>query len=489
MGLDLSSFEAFKKQATGGGGSTGNVNGTGGGSYSSNPVNGGGSANKYSDVSLFAKEEEEKKVANAYDEYFEEVMFGSEEESDEESTKTQAEKNAETTATGKKTSTTNGTVDDYEKNEIGNGEFKSVTDAINSLLDSELFQNQGIKDGASHIMKDVIQNTQWKVDMDADGDGVVDQGVNLADAIAASFDSELDLYIEDQLHAIMEKYQCYDIKALFGSENSQAVKDLAALGIRADAVGDDAEWQNRTYTFSLVEVPEGFENLSPEEQMEIVYSDDAKILTDGNGKKGSMIFSDCLVPDGNAQGAELNLSSILDTMGYDCISKADFVGREEDYHSLIQEIGEDIVNGEYTSDGTTHADIYTEKTLKIWVATRARDTANGDAPGQWSQHLTFEDTMDRIERFGLGAEGGSLRKTGSLSTNNSKMTAEEAAAQAKEDAEKIEEAKKEAEKQTKTTDILDKLISKYETEHGEKPVGEDLAKLEYQAEQQAKTQA
>ncbi len=480
MGLDLSSFEAFKKQAT----SSGSVSSSGGGSYSSNPVS-GGSSNRYSEVSLFAKEEEEeeKKVANAYEEYFEEVMFGKEE--DEDSTKTETEKNADKTSSGKETSKTNGTVEDYEKNEIGNGEIKSVTDAINSLLDSELFQNQGIKDGASHIMKDVIENTQWKVDMDADGDGVIDQGVNLADAIAASFDSELDLYIEDQLHAIMEKYQCYDIKALFGSENSQAVKDLAALGIRADAVGDDAEWQNRTYTFSLVEVPEGFENLSPEEQMEIVYSDDAKILTDGNGKKGSMIFSDCLVPDGNAQGAELNLSSILDTMGYDCISKADFVGREDEYHALIQELGEDIVNGEYTSDGTTHADIYTEKTLKIWVATRARDTANGDAPGQWSQHLTFEETMDRIERFGLGAEGGSLRKTGSLSTNNSKMSESDALS----DAKQTEEAKKEAEKQAKTTDILDKLISKYEAEHGEKPVGQDLAKLEYQAEQEAKTQA
>ena len=481
MGLDLSSFEAFKKQATSSSGSTGSV---GGGSYSSNPVGGGsGSSNRYSDVSLFAKEEEEeKKVANAYDDYFDEIMFGKEEE---DSNKTNAEKNAETTATGKKTSTTNGTVEDYEKNEVGNGEFKSVSDAINALLDSELFKNQGIKDGASHIMKDVINNNQWKVDMDADGDGVIDQGVNLADAIAASFDSELDLYIEDQLHAIMEKYQCYDIKALFGSENSQAVKDLAALGIRADAVGDDAEWQNRTYSFSLVEVPEGFDKLSPEEQMEIVYSDDAKILTDSNGKKGSMIFSDCLVPDGNAQGAELNLSSILDTMGYDCISKADFVGREDEYHSLIQEIGEDIINGEYTSDGTTHADIYTEKTLKIWVATRARDTANGDAPGQWSQHLTYEDTLARIEKFGLGAEGGSLRKTGSLSTNNSKMSESDALSTEA----KLEEAKQEAEKQDKVTNILDKLISKYETEHGEKPVGDDLAKLEYQAEQQAKTQA
>ena len=479
MGLNLSSYEEFKKQANS------SVSGSGSSSSSSSSTSVGsdtGAASSYNAVSVFAnnKAEEEKKASETYQELFDKVMFGEEED---ETTKETSNNKDKTEKSGKDTK--NGTVEDYEANEVGGGNYQNTCDAINALLESDLFKNQGIKDGAGHIKDDVINNDQWKVDMDVDGDGVIDQGVSLADAIAGSFDSELDLYIEKQVQDIMAKYECYDFKALFGSENSQAIKDLAALGIRADAVGDDAEWQNRTYSFSLVEVPEGFEKLSPEEQMEIVYADDAKILEDGNGKKGSMIFADCLVPDGMAQGAEMNLSSILDTMGYDCISKAEFVGREDEYHSLMQEIGADLANGEYTSDGTTHADIYTEKTLKIWVATRARDTANGDAPGQWSQHLTFEDTMARIERLGLGAEGGSLRKTGSLSTDNSKMTEADAIA----DAEKKAEAKKEAEQQNKATDILDKLISEYETKHGEKPVGEDLAKLEHQAEQEAKTAA
>ena len=75
MGLDLSSFEAFKKQATGGS-SSGSVGSSGGGSYSSNPVHGNGSSSN--SLSIFEKEkaekeEEEKKVANAYEKLFEEV--------------------------------------------------------------------------------------------------------------------------------------------------------------------------------------------------------------------------------------------------------------------------------------------------------------------------------------------------------------------------------------------------------------------------------
>lgn len=480
MGLDLSSFEKFKQEVTSSSSTSSSSN-----SYSTS-VYGNNENNSYASVSLFSNEnkEEEKTVENAYDEFFEEMIFGSEEEVEETSS------SKEEKATSKKENANdknNGTVKDYEANEVGGGDFENTTDAINALLDSELFQNVGIKDGASHIKDDVINNTEWKVDMDVDGDGVIDQGVSLADAIAASFDSELDLYIEQQVQAVMAKYECYDIKALFGSENSQAVKDLAALGIRADAVGDDEHWQNRTYSFSLVEVPENFDELSPEEQMAIVYSDDAKILEDANGKKGSMIFADCLVPDGMAQGAELNLSSILDTMGYDCISKADFIGKEDEYYALMNEIGEDINNGVYTSDGTTHADIYSENTLKIWIATRARDTANGDAPGQWSQHLTFQDTLDRIERFGLGAEGGSLRKTGALSTNNAKLTGDIDSINGEKTA--IEEMKAEKEAENKEKSILKELISEYEAKHNEKPVGQDLAKLEHEASLKAKTQA
>ncbi len=480
--FDLSSLEAFKQQATG------SISGNYGSNSSYGVYGNDNTTQQYEAVSLFANgnEQEEKNVANAYDEFFEEMIFGAEEETQETAETNQNKKTPEKEEVNNKN---NGTVQDYEANEVGGGNYENTADAINALLDSELFQNVGIKDGASHIKNDVINNTEWKVDMDVDGDGVIDQGVSLADAIAASFDSELDLYIEQQLQAVMAKYECYDIFSLFGSENSQAIKDLAALGIRADAVGDDEHWQNRTYSFSLVEVPENFDELSPEEQMEIVYADDAKILEDANGKKGSMIFADCLVPDGMAQGAELNLSSILDTMGYDCISKADFIGREDEYYALMNELGEDINNGVYTSDGTTHADIYSENTLKIWVATRARNTANGDAPGQWSQHLTFEATLDRINRFGLGAEGGSLRRTGTLSTNNAKLTGDIDAIGADGVKTAVDEILEAKETQNKEKEILKQLVNKYESEHGEKPVGSDLTELEKEAAQKAKTAA
>ena len=54
MGLDLSSFEAFKKQATGSSASS-----SVGGGYSSNPVGGNGSNDK-SLLSIFEREKAEK---------------------------------------------------------------------------------------------------------------------------------------------------------------------------------------------------------------------------------------------------------------------------------------------------------------------------------------------------------------------------------------------------------------------------------------------
>ena len=70
-------------------------------------------------------------------------------------------------------------------------------------------------------------------------------------------------------------------------------------------------------------------------------------MKDSNGKKGSCIFADCLVPDGSAQKCEINLASILDQMGYDCISKADFIGKENDYMELISKVENNINNGSY----------------------------------------------------------------------------------------------------------------------------------------------
>jgi hypothetical protein len=80
------------------------------------------------------------------------------------------------------------------------------------------------------------------------------------------------------------------------------------------------------------------DDATDEEIMAYVYGDNAEILEDAAGKKGSIIFADCLTSDGTAQGAEMNLSSILDQMGYECVSKADFMGQEQQYYDLLENI-------------------------------------------------------------------------------------------------------------------------------------------------------
>lgn len=76
--FDLSSFDAFKQQATGS--TSGNY-----GSNSSYGVYGNdNTTQQYEAVSLFANgnEQEEKNVANAYDEFFDKMFFGTEEETE-----------------------------------------------------------------------------------------------------------------------------------------------------------------------------------------------------------------------------------------------------------------------------------------------------------------------------------------------------------------------------------------------------------------------
>ncbi len=329
----------------------------------------------------------------------------------------------------------------YEKNELS---FKTGRECTEGLKKFSSLFGRSVEDGYGRI-NDLLNNDEWRVDMDIDGDGIIEDGVSLADAIALSCDSELDLYIQKELEKVFQKYNCYNIKQLFGKADSAALRDLERLGIRADAVGDDSAWQNRTYAFSLVDTSafgdenkarlnelskkaeENIYSLTAEEKAEleklqnelheILYADDAKILEDEFGGKGSMIFSDCLVPDGVAQGGELNLSSILDTMGYECISRADFVHDPDAYYELLDEIALKIDNGDFVPSGkdengkavdTSIRSLYGEKTLDISTAVRAVYTALGHAPGQWGKATTFEENLALIEKLGLGTEGGNI---------------------------------------------------------------------------------
>ena len=101
----------------------------------------------------------------------------------------------------------------------------------------------------------------------------------------------------------------------------------------------------------------------------------------------------------------------MDTLGgYECISKADFIGREDDYFELMDNLEMMINNGEFQGTSTI-ADLYSENTLDVSTAVRAVYTANGDAPGQWGGTRSFEDNLKLIERNGLGSTGSSSSST------------------------------------------------------------------------------
>jgi len=251
--------------------------------------------------------------------------------------------------------------------------------AISNMSHSSIFAGENVTayyDRMACAAEHLTTNDQWKIYMDADGDGT-QEDVNLADAIAASFDSELDLYIQDIVSDIMATYGTCSK----GYLSESAIRALAMKGIRVDSVGASDSITNRVYSFSLIDLPDNVEELSKDDLFAYVYSDDAKIVEDKNGKKGSYLFADCLIPDGCAQGAEIHLSSILDQMGYDCISKADFIGNEAEYDKMIQSVKDYLDSGEYTSSANVK-DIY-GNTKDILQSVKDLWGGSGAAPGQF----------------------------------------------------------------------------------------------------------
>ncbi len=424
--FDLSSLEAFKKQAT----NVSSSNNDSSNNYSSNLITGGESAQSKYSISLFGEEEEEKTVANAYDDFFEETIFGSEEE--KETTTADANKYQQELDTKYK-----------DDNNL------SAQDTFSTLTNAGIL-NERYYDRMICATEKLVQNTDWLVSIADENGNISDMA--LADAVAASFDSELDLYIQDIVQDVMNRYGTCSK----GYLSDSAKAELAAKGIRVDSVGqgteEDGSNTNRVYSFSLVQLPDNFEDLSVEEQMAIVYADDAKIVEDKAGNKGSYLFADCLIPDGFAQNAEINLSSILDTMGYDCISKADFIGsdgkfNENEYLAMLAEVGEMVNSGELSGRDSIN-DIY-GNTREISDAIRKLWGGDGAAPGQ----------------FGIG--GGSSSGSNLTPAEKAKLN---------------QEYKEQYEK------VLKKLKSDYKEEHGEEATGKDLTKLESEATQKVKIQ-
>lgn len=329
------------------------------------------------------------------------------------------------------------------------------------LSKHEFYKGSRITDNARRVKSSLLDNEEWRVDVrkDSDNDGDIKdeelKSIPLVEAIVDSYDSALDLYIEKQMQEVIEKYgkgRFYNLRTIFGDPNSQAIMDLAKLGIRADAVGDHEVWQNRTYTFSLVDMSGLPEDATDEEIWAHVYSDEAEILEDAQGKKGSIIFADCLTADGTAQGAEMNLSSILDQMGYECVSKADFIGKEDEYYQMMEDIEAGLKANKFASSGETINDKYGE-TLKMYDAVCAVYGINAHAYGHdgwFCKARSFEQTKNAIERLGAALYSRSNTATTGLNLgigvkdfdNDGKITATEIL-QAKDNADKaVEEERK-----------------------------------------------
>ncbi len=212
-----------------------------------------------------------------------------------------------------------------------------------------------------------------KIDIDLNGDGVISEDekeVDAAQAMAASYDSVLDLYIEDSIQKFIREELNGDTSFWWdgrGFMTEEAQKRLMdEYGIKVTQVGED----RRTYSFSLVD-------------------ENGNVVEDANGKKASILWGDWVIPDGYAQGAELNLSSILDSIGYDCISKADFVfneelGGEEAYNEMIKALHTDAANtldltssSAYTGEESKYMQISKMQLSQMYGATKIISLASG----------------------------------------------------------------------------------------------------------------
>ncbi len=297
-----------------------------------------------------------------------------------------------------------------------------------TLADSSLFAGEGMKDymdRMTNAIDHIDQNEKWRISMDVNGDGTPDD-VKLTDAIRQCGDSELDLYVQAKVDEVMKKYgHCSK-----GYLSEDAIADLKAAGIRVDSVGaSDGTNTNRAYAFTLVD-------------------EEGNVLQDENGKAGNYIMADCLIPDGYAQGAERELVSILDTMGEDLISKADFVGRESDYYDVVAQVEANIQSGAYESGGsidTLYGNIKDaqEAVKQLWGG-------HGSAPG-----ATSSSSGNTVEGDPLGDE---LVNPEEAANTNAAQSAYEAR--------------------------LETAIAEYKAMNGKDPIGNDLAQIQTQVKSQ-----
>ena len=269
---------------------------------------------------------------------------------------------------------------------LENNNTSLITQQMQTLMQSSLFERTGV--GRLGWNGNITHNGQTQcgvytvatggrttVDIDLDGDGVIqddEKNVDGAQAMAASYDSVLDLYIEDCIQKFIQENCGSDTSFWWEGRGfmqpEMQDKLYEEYGIVIDQIGDD----RRTYSFSLVDK-------------------DGNVVEDANGKKASILWGDWVIPDGFAQGAELNLSSILDSIGYDCISKADFVfneelGGEDAFDKMVNNLHTDVSNllnltnsSAYTGEEAQYSRISDMQTSQMYGDTQIISLATGGA--------------------------------------------------------------------------------------------------------------
>jgi len=141
-------------------------------------------------------------------------------------------------------------------------------------------------------------------------------GKQWADEMAASYDSVLDLVLDEKLNQAMNEMfgegSMPNWNTLYASRNTLLTK----YGIQIDCL--DPENTHKTFSVSLVD-------------------SNGNVIMDENGKLAQTIKNDLIMPDGLAQRNEIFNSAVLDMMGYDCFSVLDL---NKDEYNLIKEMAQ-----------------------------------------------------------------------------------------------------------------------------------------------------
>lgn len=139
-------------------------------------------------------------------------------------------------------------------------------------------------------------------------------GTQWAEEMATSYDSVLDLVLDEKLNNA--------INEMFGEDSMPSWDRLYAsrgtllenYGIAIDCL--DPQNEHSTYVVSLVD-------------------EEGNVIQDENGNLAQTIKNDKLMPDGLAQRNEIFNSAVLDMMGYDCMSALDLSAQE---YEMIKEM-------------------------------------------------------------------------------------------------------------------------------------------------------